>query len=214
MYQCKNCGRYLKSSYNNCPGCGSNNFQQVDNTGVMKITNVPQGGYKINFNNIKKDNIFELVLIIFGIIFIGAGLYTTFVFIGFNLLVLKTTGESVVGSEPILFDLPFIIIGVVLLYVGIKANKKHKVKIEKLKKLTQIGVLIKNLPYDVKPTGTIVNGRSVYCIEIMYELDNGTKIPLISEGRHDGQLSSEEGTVDLLIDPNDYSNYYIDFEIY
>lgn len=48
----------------------------------------------------------------------------------------------------------------------------------------------------------------------MYELDNGTKIPLTSEGKYDGRLSREDGTVDLLINPTDHTNYFIDFEIY
>lgn len=81
-------------------------------------------------------------------------------------------------------------------------------------KLAETGTLIKNLPYKVKPTGTVINGNSIYCIEVIYELKNGTKIPFRSEGKYDGQLSRGDGTVDLLIDPNDHSNYFIDFEIY
>ena len=212
MYQCKYCGRYLKSEYDNCPGCGSTHFQKVNNNGVMKITTVPQGGYKINYNNMKNDNLLGLLLIIMGFIFLSSW-FSIFIFVGFDIFSIIRTGESF-GGIFFIFEIPFIIVGVALLYFGMKINKKHKEKIKKLKQLTQIGVLIKNLPYDVKPTGTIINGRSIYCIEVMYELDNGTKIPLTSEGKYDGRLSRGDGTVDLLIDPTDHTNYFIDFEIY
>ena len=213
MYQCKYCGRYLKSEYDNCPGCGSTHFQKVNNNGVMKITTVPQGGYKINYNNMKKDNLSGIVFIIAGIIFFPLGALSTFTYFGFDILI-NTTEESFDGINSLFYGLILTIIGMGLLYFGIKAIIEHKEKMKKLKQLIQIGVLIKNLPYDVKPTGIIINGRSIYCIEVMYELDNGTKIPLTSEGKYDGRLSRGDGTVDLLIDPTDHTNYFIDFEIY
>jgi hypothetical protein len=35
-----------------------------------------------------------------------------------------------------------------------------------------------------------------------------------SEPKYLTALGRDDGTVDLLLDPNDYNNYFIDFEIY
>lgn len=214
MYKCKYCGRFLKESYNNCPGCGSNKFEKIRNFGTTKITKVPEGGYKINLNNYKKDNIAGIILIVMGIIFLSASGITMFVF-GFVSSFFNNSTESFnFNFIPLLIDIPFFIVGFVILKFGLNLNKKHKEKIKKVKELSHKGILIKNLNYNVKPSGTIINGQPIYCIEVIYENDNGTKIPLTSEGKFDGRLSRNDGTVDLLIDPNDISNYFIDFEIY
>ena len=42
----------------------------------------------------------------------------------------------------------------------------------------------------------------------------GKTLSLVSESKYLTTLGREDGLVDLLIDPDDYSNYFIDFEIY
>lgn len=74
MYQCKYCGRYLKNNYNNCPGCGAVDFSYINNFGTIEVTEVPKNGYKINIENLKKDNIVGIILLVMGIIFLGISL--------------------------------------------------------------------------------------------------------------------------------------------
>lgn len=214
MYQCKYCGRYLKEAYDNCPGCGSNKFDKISNFGTTKITKVPDGGYKINLNNYKKDNLAGILLMVMGTIFLSISVVTLLTFGSASLIFSSEIGFLSFGFLPFIIDIPFIIIGFFILKLGLNLNKKHKEKLRKVKNLAHNGILIKNLNYTVKKTGTIINGQPVYCIEVIYENANGTKIPLTSEGKYDGRLSRGDGTVDLLIDPNDTSNYFIDFEIY
>ena len=216
MYKCNYCGRYLKNEYESCPGCGSTHIEKLNDTGVLKITDVPEGGYKINLNNIKKDNLGGVVLTIMGVVFLVMSATSLISFIVTDVFINSQLEEGVfsISIFSTLFDIPFIIVGILMLVGANKLKKKHKEKIEKIKYLSQHGVLIKNLQYHVKPTGTVINGRAIFCIEVMYKHENGTEIPLTSEGKFDGKLSREDGTVDLLIDPNDISNYFIDFEIY
>lgn len=51
-------------------------------------------------------------------------------------------------------------------------------------------------------------------MQVEYENASGQIIPLKSEAKYNNVLSDKDGTVDLLIDPNDYSNFFIDIEIY
>ena len=71
----------------------------------------------------------------------------------------------------------------------------------------------KGLPYKLEPTGTIVNGVRIMQIVVDYELSSGSHILLYGDARRDYRFSDCDGLVDVLIDPNDTSNYYIDFEI-
>ena len=214
MYQCKYCGRYLKEAYNNCPGCGSNKFDKIRNFGTTKITKVPEGGYKINLDNYKKDNFAGILIIVVGIVFLSVSIFSLLSFGATSAIFNREIGFGFFGFFPFLINIPFVLIGFFILKAGINLNKKHKEKLKKIEQLAHNGILIKNLNYTVKPTGTILNGQPIYCIEVIYENERGSKIPLVSEGKYDGRLSRGDGTVDLLVDPNDTSNYFIDFEIY
>ena len=70
------------------------------------------------------------------------------------------------------------------------------------------------MPYQLVSSGTVINGKPIYCMQVEYENASGEKIPLQSEAKYNNKLSDKDGTADLLIDPDDYSNYYIDVEIY
>jgi len=93
-------------------------------------------------------------------------------------------------------------------------KKKAQENILRVKKLAMEGFLVKNMPYKLVSSGTVINNQLIYCIQVEYENPSGQKISLQSEPRYNNKLSDKNGTVDLLIDPNDYSNYYIDLEIY
>ncbi len=107
----------------------------------------------------------------------------------------------------------FLITGICFIIGAYKVKKNTNKEIERVKKLTKTGMLIKNLSYELVPSGTIINGVTVYCIKVLYD-NNGTEIPFVSNPKYSGKLEDINGTADLLVDPNDFSNYYIDFEIY
>ena len=76
-------------------------------------------------------------------------------------------------------------------------------------------MLIKNLNYTIKPLDNQLKGpNTVYVIQVIYEIEKGKTKCFISEPKYLTALGRDDGTVDLLVDPNDYTNYFIDFEIY
>lgn len=212
MKKCDYCGRYFKEIHETCPGCGSTSFQNISNFGTIKITDVPQGGYKLDTDNFKSDKKLFSIFYYAGIVTIAMGIIFSIIPLLFSIV---ATGNDFFGITFALASISICIVtGLPFILIGKYGIKKYKKNIEKLNILSQKGILIKNMPYEIKPTGTVVNNQRVYAIEVQYELDNGTKIPLRSEAKYDGILARPDGTVDLLIDPNDISNYFIDFEIY
>ena len=84
-----------------------------------------------------------------------------------------------------------------------------------MKYLSKNGVLIKNLKYEIKPVKGSINGRkTVYTIRVIYEMEKGKTKCFDSEPKYLSALGRDDGTVDLLFDPKDPNNYFIDFEIY
>ena len=111
----------------------------------------------------------------------------------------------------------FLYIGVALggvaLAIGIAMRVKSAKQIKKAKYLAKNGKLIKGIPYMMEDTGTVINGRRVQRIVIDYTAANGEALHLKGYPRYDYKTSDADGLVDLLIDPNDNTNYFIDFEI-
>ena len=112
-----------------------------------------------------------------------------------------------------LFFILFGSIGGLIAVIGIKKmiNAHKRVKI--VKYLNQNGQLIKNLPYYMEDTGVSVNDRRIQRPVVDYRLPSGSVIQLRGDGRYDHKYRDADGFVDLLIDPNDFNNYFIDFEI-
>ena len=210
MLKCNYCGRIFKKAHQVCPGCGASSFTEYQYKHDFIIETPPEGGYKIDYDNFKKKKNLYRIFFWVGIAVIIIFLLPEIPFL-FAMSFFELTFSLVFSAAfiiiPLIVAIPFILIG----RNGIKDVDKQ---IEKLKKLSKTGILIKNLKYEVVSTGTVINGRKIYAIKVNYTTKSGVKIPLTSEEKHDGQLSREDGTVDLLIDPNDHSNYYIDFEIY
>ena len=94
-------------------------------------------------------------------------------------------------------------IGIVTLAGTLKKERK-------LKHLEEHGTLIRNLPCRVVPTNTYVNEEPVINIELDYVGPDGELI--VFKQKKIGYYDDAK-TADLLIDPNDLSMYYIDFEI-
>lgn len=122
--------------------------------------------------------------------------------------------EKILFLTPLLFDLPFLFISILLIGIAIFTKKKHKELLNKIDYLRFHGTLIKGLEYKVKNSNVEVNGNNIPILVVTYENKAGKTMSLESEPKYNGILNNEDGTVDLLIDENDYSNYYIDFEIY
>ena len=190
MYVCNYCKRVLKDEYEKCPGCGGSSFKTKSYLGEVIISDPPKDGYKININNyvrkIRNLNIAIFITIIVTILLV------------------------------ILF-FPFIIMpnlfGILFIIFFIKKKKESKNDIKRINKLCKKGILVKGMKYKVVNTGTMVAGHYYKCIEVNYKNANGIEIPLYSETKYDIEKYKKD-TVDLLIDPDDYSNYFIDYEIY
>lgn len=86
-------------------------------------------------------------------------------------------------------------------------------KVRKVKKLNQTGTLIKGLPYMIVESGTVINGQPLPAILVEYTLPTGETREFLGEARYDLKTRDADGLVDLLIDLDDPSNYYIDFDI-
>ncbi len=104
-------------------------------------------------------------------------------------------------------------VGILILGIGIFMLIKNKKAFKKAKLLTTNGKLIKGLPYYLEGTNTYINGQQVQKLVVDYEAPNGLTVHLVGNSRYDMKTSDNDGLVDLLIDPNDLSNYYIDFDI-
>ena len=112
---------------------------------------------------------------------------------------------------------PFIIgasiLGLIIIVSGAIYKKNSKKNIKRVKKLSEKGLLVKGLEYEVINTGTMIMGKYYKCLKIVYKNSAGVEIPLYSETKYDIDKKKYK-TVDLLIDKDDYSNYFIDYEIY
>ena len=93
-----------------------------------------------------------------------------------------------------------IIIGLFVLITTFSKNAK-------IKQLAQSGQLIKNIPCAILPSKITLNNTKGYTIELEYE---GLKFK--SEVKFNQNYIGRE-TADLLIDPMNTKNYFIDFEI-
>lgn len=210
MLKCDYCGRHFKNELETCPACGSSSFKHVTYFKGDRITEVPKDGYHVTK---PKIGLAYWLLLLLGIIFLVFPLSITSIvtIVG---LIAAPAEEKMFFLTPLLFDLPFLFVAILLLGISIYVKKQHKALIKKIDYLKQHGTLIKGLDYKVKNSNIEVNGNNVPILVVTYESKSGKTMSLESEPKYNGILNNEDGTVDLLIDENDYSNYYIDFEIY
>ncbi len=104
-----------------------------------------------------------------------------------------------------------VVLGIILIIISIISLKKDNKRIRKIKTLLTKGVLIKEVPYKLKDI--IINGRNAKRIEVDYEMVNGTTMNLKGKTLFKYKTIESNPYVDLLIDPTDKKNYYIDFNI-
>ncbi len=108
---------------------------------------------------------------------------------------------------------PALIISAILVFsslaVGVSNIKSTRKAIKNAKYLATNGKLIKGIPYVLEDIPDATNLRR---IAIDYKKDNGSIVRLMWK-IYNHKTSDSDGLVDLLIDPNDPNNYYIDFDI-
>lgn len=106
---------------------------------------------------------------------------------------------------PVFVGLIFALLG------GFFVFKNHKI-IKKIKYLSNNGKLVKGIPYTLEDSNVYENGTQLKKIVVNYTLPNGVTRRLVSDLKSN-YYGNNDGFVDLLIDPNDENNYFIDFEI-
>lgn len=109
--------------------------------------------------------------------------------------------------------LAFMIIPIIFILVAVINIRKVNKRIKAILELNNKGKLIKNLPYRLENTGTVINGVPIQKPVVDYTLSTGTQITLYGDPRNDKKQYDADGMVDLLIDESNPDNYYIDFEI-
>ncbi len=217
MYICEYCGRHLKKKYDKCPACGSTSFKKVQNIGEVVIKEPPKDGYKVNLQNFKYERKGHRPATVLGLWTLGFGAVFSIIFcsVGFHL----AKEETLFGYVFVGFGV-FAFISVAGTALKFFAHSKNVIQgsnkdINKVKYLSQHGMLIKNLKYQIKPEKGMIQGdKTVYRIQVIYEIEKGKTKCFESEPKYLTALGRDDGTVDLLVDPNDYSNYFVDFEIY
>ena len=112
-----------------------------------------------------------------------------------------------------LFFIVFSILGGIAIVISICNFVKTSKRIKVVKYLNQNGKLVKNLPYRMENTNVKYNNRIIARPVVDYRLPNGSIVKLKGEGRYDFKYRDDDGFVDLLIDPNDFNLYFVDFEI-
>ena len=106
-----------------------------------------------------------------------------------------------------------LLIPIVFIAIAVFKIRKINKRVASIEKLNHNGKLIKNLPYHLENSGTVINGVPILCPVVEYTLPSGSTISLRGDPRLDKNPINREGTVDLVIDENNPNNYFIDFEI-
>ena len=202
MHICNYCGRYLKEEYEKCPGCGGSSFTNKAYLGEEIIEKPPEGGYKLDMSNLKKSKKTATIFIWVGIAIIVFSILFGIPFIFF-------------GIDYVIFGIvPGAFIGILMIIIALSNRRNINRSIKRINKLVKTGILVKGMPYKLIDTGTMVMGHYYKCMEVKYKNSAGIEIPLYSETKYNDEEKKYDKTADLLIDPDDYSNYFIDFEIF
>ncbi len=208
MYICKYCQRNLKNFYEVCPGCGSSHFEKIPDFKEKVINTPPTGGYKLNLDSYKYEKKSTVPFVIIGYVLTIISIFFFFFF-----LRIKVEFEYAL----IFFAMLALFLGLGIFFLKDSINKQKKCDedVKRVSKLAQNGMLIKNLDYEIISLGVQMDGVTpVYRVVVMYKNQSGVRVPFYSNPKYNTIPTGISGTADLLVDPNDFSNYYIDFEIY
>ena len=112
-----------------------------------------------------------------------------------------------------IFILFFLIIPILFITIAVVNIRSINKRLKVVNQLNQKGKLIKNLPYHLENTGIVVNNVQIQRPVVEYTLPSGSTITLYGEPRYDKKAEDTDGMVDIVIDENNPSNYFIDYEI-
>lgn len=114
-------------------------------------------------------------------------------------------------TNPSIIFLGGFIIGDVLAVIGIIGLISTIISSRRINNLCRVGVLYKGLDYQLIASE---EDSGFMHPEVDLELQDGRKIHLIGETKYDNKYSRSSGKIDVLIDPKNLSNYYMDFGIF
>lgn len=120
------------------------------------------------------------------------------------------TEYSKSGNTFLLF---FTLLPILFIIVAVVNINKVNKRVKKILELNKTGKLVKNLPYRLENSGTIVNDVPLQMPVVDYVLPNGLNVTLCGDVRNERKTCDSDGMVDLVIDENNPDNYFIDFEI-
>jgi hypothetical protein len=127
-----------------------------------------------------------------------------------GLLPTANRSQSYTGNSPLLEKITLLLILGVFFSITLSHFIKLRKKLKKIHHLEQHGVLIKDAPYKMVPSDRVVGGVSIQKVAIDCTLPSGEKTTLYG----DWELNEgANGKVDLLIDPNNPNNYYVDLNV-
>lgn len=198
MKICKNCN-FVFTDGLSCPKCGSNDIieeqkNEIDLTfRVEKIRELPES-LKNDLKGIKVLNIIAIIcILLFGVSFVVPQVF------------ILTNLDNVETSD-ILFALPFIIAGSLVIIFGIIAMiALHRIKVKTKYLSKSNSILLKNIPFVVLRDGPILKVR----IDYTDEFGNVH----VFKGILPKNLVQEKGVCDVLVDQENYSKYLIRYEI-
>ena len=139
--------------------------------------------------DIKYDASYEKAMYVFSLIF-GLGFVVTGIYFGS-------------------FAYFFSFLGLIIMLIGIAGLHTVKKQIDAINRLNESGILLKNIPYKLV---TLDNGSNIILIN-EFKLPNGDLIKIGDNENIDGIIRDVGDHVDVVIDPNDYSNYYVNYEV-
>ncbi|MBR2828175.1 MAG: hypothetical protein IKE70_02975 [Bacilli bacterium] len=187
----------MRNKVDNCYSCGSNDFYENEKDKIL-IIKTPKEGFKIStiyeeeqlskYKKYKKIGLLTLPIYFLGILMIWFPLVSIIYFY---------------------IVLNIIIITLFMLISGFYGENHYKKEIRRLNKLKYNGTLVKNLSYSIKS----INNNYYKCV-VSFQMDHNTKsIKLTSNKMFATELFYKDNLIDVLINPNDYNDYYIGFDI-
>lgn len=107
----------------------------------------------------------------------------------------------------------FLLLPLIFIIIGGKGISKVNKRVKIINELNNNGKLVKNLRYTLVNSNMSVNGVRIKIPLVKYTLPTGVEVDLYGDARHDKKHFDKDGLVDLVIDENNPTNYFIDFEI-
>ncbi len=140
----------------------------------------------------------------------NVGFYRMFLIVGIFFSILLIFAYAQDNTIPLLF---FLILPGSFIAMAVINMKKQYARINQVKELNNRGVLYKNVPYYLERTGMKVNGVRIKKPVVTIYLQGGIPIRLEGDPRYDSASIQKNGLIDVILDPNDNSICFIDFNI-